>query len=253
MAVDLNCDLGEGAGSDAELLALVSSANIACGAHAGDEAAMRDTVRRARALGVAPGAHPGYADREHFGRRELGLPLAELGRLVRAQVRRLQGIAAGEGVALAHVKPHGALYHRVAQDPAAAAAVAAAVADCGPQLRYFGLAGSAGLAAARAAGLRVVAEAFADRTYRADGSLTARTRPDALVSDEAAAVAQALDLVLRGRVRSVDGPEVAVRADTICLHGDGPHAVAFARRLRAALAAAGVAVRAPGAAEERSC
>lgn len=222
---------------------LITSANIACGAHAGDEATMRATVALALQHGVALGAHPGFADREHFGRRELPVTPEEVFQLVRAQTFALQRIAQEAGARLGHVKLHGALYNMAARDPALAEAAAYAVRDAGPELVWFGLAGSASLAAVRECGLRVASEVFADRTYQADGSLTPRSRPDALITDEAAAVAQALRMLREGRVRATGGTEVAIQADTLCLHGDGAHAVDFARRIRAAFAEAGVDVR----------
>lgn len=247
-AIDLNCDLGEGAGADAELMPLVSSANIACGAHAGDDATMRETVRLALRHGVAIGAHPGFADREHFGRREMPVSPGEAEALVLDQVRRLQEVVRALGGALHHVKLHGALYNQASRDRALAAAVVAAVRAAAVP-RLYVLSGSVLEAVAREdGGVAVASEVFADRTYQRDGTLTPRTRPDALVADEATAVAQVLRFVRDGRVRATDGADVPVRADTVCLHGDGPHAVAFARRLRAELAAAGVAVRAPGGA-----
>lgn len=243
-AVDLNCDLGEGAGREAELLPLITTANIACGAHAGDETTMRATVDAARRCGVRVGAHPGFADPAHFGRRELSVSPDAIHALVLEQVRRLQEIAAEAGVRVGHVKPHGALYNLAARDPVVAGAVAAAVRAAGPGLALFALAGSVAVAAGQAAGLRVVQEVFADRTYRADGSLTPRNLPGALIDDDAVAVAQVLEMVRTGRVRATDGTRVPIVADTVCLHGDGPHAVVFARGLRVALAEAGVAVRA---------
>lgn len=248
-AIDLNCDLGEGAGADAELMPLVSSANIACGAHAGDDATMRETVRLALRHGVAIGAHPGFADREHFGRRELPVSPGEAEALVLDQVRRLQEVVHALGGALHHVKLHGALYNQVSCDRALATAVVAAVRASSSVPRLYVLSGSVLEAVAREDGrVAVASEVFADRTYQRDGTLTPRTRPDALVADEATAVAQVLRFVRDGRVRATDGTDVPVRADTVCLHGDGPHAVAFARRLRVDLAAAGIAVRAPGGA-----
>ncbi len=245
-AVDLNCDLGEGAGADPELMPLVSSANIACGAHAGDDATMRETVGLALRHGVAIGAHPGFADREHFGRRELPVSPREAGMLVLEQVRRLQDIARAFGGVVQHVKLHGALYNQASRDRDLAKAVVAAVREAARVPFLYVLSGSVLETVARARGdIAVVSEVFADRTYQRDGSLTPRTRPDALVADEESAVAQVLRFVRDGRVRATDGTDVAVRADTVCLHGDGPHAVAFARRLRSELAAAGVAVRAP--------
>lgn len=244
-AIDLNCDLGEGAGQDGALMPLVTSANIACGAHAGDEATMRATVRLARRHGVSIGAHPGFADREHFGRRELALSADEVGALVREQVMLLRVIAREEGGELAHVKPHGALYNLAARDASVAEAVAAAVASVDRGLRLFGLAGSASLVAGEAHGLRVVSEVFADRGYQADGSLMPRGSPEALIEDEAEAVAQVLRMVREGVVRAIDGTLVTIAADTVCLHGDGHGAVVFARGLRAALMNEGVGLRAP--------
>jgi len=244
MRIDLNCDLGEGAGHDAELMPLVTSANIACGAHAGDEATMRATVELALRHGVAIGAHPGFADREHFGRRELPVTLAEVGQLIEAQTRALQAIARAQGGRVTHVKPHGALYNLAARDAGVARAVAEGVRACDATLILFGLAGSVSLALACECGLRVASEVFADRTYQADGSLTPRSRADALITDEALAVAQVQRMIREGKVRATNGAEVAIAADTVCLHGDGAQAVAFARRLRAELAAAGVEAKA---------
>jgi UPF0271 protein len=243
-AIDLNCDLGEGAGHDAELMPLVTSANIACGGHAGDDRTMRIAIGLAAAHGVAIGAHPGFEDRPNFGRAELALAEREIFELVARQVRALAQIARAAERRLAHVKPHGGLYHLAARDRRTADAIARAVGSVDRGLVLVGLAGSHLLAAGRAAGLRVASEAFADRAYSPDGSLVPRTRPGALIGDAAAAAAQGLRLAREGRVRAADGTDVAVRADTLCLHGDGPAAVAFARRLRTELASAGVAVRA---------
>jgi UPF0271 protein len=242
--VDLNCDLGEAAGQDASLMALITSANIACGGHAGDASTMRAAVELARKHGVAIGAHPGFADRENFGRRELPATPAMVEDLVLAQIRSLELIARSCDASLTHVKPHGALYNLAARDAALARGVAMAVRRADPRLILVGLAGSQLPAAGRAAGLRVASEVFADRTYQSDGSLTVRSRPDALIPDEAVAVAQVLRMVRESLVRATDGREVPVVADTVCVHGDGPHAVEFVRRLRAELAAAGIAVQA---------
>ncbi len=238
--IDLNCDLGEGAGFDAELMSLITSANIACGAHAGDEATMRATVTLARAHGVAVGAHPGLVDRANFGRVERPLTGDEAARLVLGQVAALRAMAGAE---LRHVKLHGALYNQVARDPRLAAAVAGALARVERGLAVFALAGSEFERAARREGLRVAAEVFADRTYQADGSLTPRSRSDALFADADAAVAQVLRLLREGVVRATDGTEVRLTADTVCLHGDGAQAVEFARRLCWELQAAGIAVK----------
>jgi UPF0271 protein len=244
MTIDLNCDLGEGAGHDSELMALITSANIACGGHAGDADTMRAAVVLAIRHGVSIGAHPGYPDRLHFGRREQVIDPRDAGTMVTGQVRALQAIAAGCGGQLRHVKLHGALYNQAARDAALATSVAAAVWEVDPGLVFFGLAGSRLLAAGRLQGLRVASEVFADRTYRADGSLTPRSQPGALILDEDVAISQVLGMVGQGRVRAVDGTEVPIAADTVCLHGDGPHPVDFARRLRSELAAAGIELRA---------
>lgn len=242
--IDLNADLGEGSPEDAEVIRWVSSANIACGGHAGDADSMAAAVARCAAQGVRLGAHPGYPDRAGFGRRELGLTPAEIGMTVRAQVAALKAIADAAGVPLVHVKPHGALYHRAAQDPEVAAVLIALIRDLDPRLALVGLAGSPLLAAARAAGLAVLAEAFADRGYRADGGLQPRGLAGALIEDPAEVAAQALELVRNGQVRAVDGQCVAVRADTLCLHGDGAGAAARAAALHQALTAAGVRIAA---------
>ncbi len=240
--MDLNCDLGEGAGHDAELMPLVSSANIACGGHAGDETTMCATIRLAIEQGVAIGAHPGFADRENFGRKELPVSTYEIRGLVLQQVQHLLAIARQCGARVRHVKPHGGLYNMAARDSGVAQAVADSVYEADPRLLLVGLAGSQLLDAGAACGLGTVSEVFADRTYQADGSLTPRNQPGALITDESACVAQVLRMVREGKVRATDGSDVPVRADTICLHGDGEHAVAFARRLRAALEQAGVEI-----------
>lgn len=240
-AIDLNCDLGEGAGQDAALMPLITSANIACGAHAGNEATMRATMALARQHGVAIGAHPGFADRVNFGRKEIALSPAEVSELVERQIAALQALGP-----VGHVKAHGALYNMAGRDAALADAVAQAVRRRGPELVLFALAGSELIRAGRACGLRVASEVFADRTYQRDGSLTPRSRPDALIHDEEASVAQVLRMVRDGKVRTTDGTDAAIQADTICLHGDGPHAVAFARRLGVELRRAGIAIRALG-------
>lgn len=239
MKIDLNCDLGEGAGHDAALMPLITSANIACGAHAGDEAMMRATVALARQHGVAIGAHPGFSDRANFGRRELSLGPDEIHELVLGQIRQLQAMGP-----VKHVKPHGALYNMAAREITVAAAIVDALYEADPKLVLFGLAGSQMIAVADARGVPVASEVFVDRTYQPDGSLTPRSQPGALIMDEAVAVARALRMVREGRVRATDGTDLLIRADTLCLHGDGPHPVEFARRLRQEFLAAGIAVEA---------
>lgn len=243
MHVDLNADLGEGAPDDADLLALVSSANIACGWHAGDARLMQHTVAAALDRGVAIGAHPSYPDREHFGRREMQLKPDEVRADLIYQIGALDALVRAQGGRLHHVKPHGALYNQAARDPVLADAIATAVLDVDPSLALYGLAGSELLRAAERAGLCPVAEVFADRGYRADGSLVPRGQPGALVDGVDEAVARTLRMVRDGVVQAVTGETVRLRADTICLHGDGPHALAFARAVHAALTDAGVQLR----------
>lgn len=242
-SVDLNCDLGEGAGHDEELMPLISSANIACGGHAGDESTMRETIRLALRHHVAVGAHPGLVDRENFGRVELAVSPDEVRGLVFSQVQHLLAVALECNARVRHVKPHGALYNLAARDLEIAQAVANGVYEADPRLALMGLAGSQLIAAGQNCGLNTISEVFADRSYQADGSLTSRVQPGALLADEAAAAAQVLRMVREGRVTAVDGSDVLITADTICLHGDGEHAVAFARRLRAELQQAGLEVR----------
>ncbi|HXQ81527.1 MAG TPA: 5-oxoprolinase subunit PxpA [Opitutaceae bacterium] len=246
-SVDLNADVGEGCGFDAELVPLVSSVNIACGAHAGDLDTMRRTVALALRHGASIGAHPGFADREHFGRRELAVSPAEAAALVVEQARLLQKVAAGLGARIGHVKLHGALYNMAAWDTALATAVADALAEAnrqtGERWALVALAGSELVSIGRSRGLKVAAEAFADRTYRRDGTLTPRSDPGAVIVDEDAAARQVLRIAREGIVRAADGTEIPVDADTVCLHGDGPRAVSFARRIRGELEAAGIAVR----------
>ncbi|MES2693567.1 MAG: 5-oxoprolinase subunit PxpA [Verrucomicrobiota bacterium] len=239
--IDLNCDLGEGMGHDAELMPLITSANIACGAHAGDLESMIETVELAIKRHVNVGAHPGYFDLHNFGRTERAVNGPEAGRLVLMQLEQLFEVA---GDQLKHVKLHGALYNQVSRDPYLAETVATDLGRLWPDLMVYALAGSAFAQAARSRGLRVAEEFFADRTYQANGTLTPRTQPNALITDEDVAVAQVLQMMEKGTVRTADGREIALKADTICLHGDAPQAVAFAARLRRELKAAGVVVKA---------
>jgi UPF0271 protein len=237
--IDLNCDLGEGSGHDAELMPLICSANIACGEHAGDVSTMRDLVALAARHGVAVGAHPGYADRANGGRREMPLPPAALRELVVSQVVRLREMGP-----VRHVKPHGALYNLAARDRSIANVVANAVWEVDPSLILFALARSELVTAGRTRGLVVAQEVFADRSYQSDGSLTPRTDAGALINDEEQVVAQVLQMVRSGTVRATDGTHVKIKADTVCLHGDGPNAVKLAVALRRELALAGITVRA---------
>ena len=243
--VDLNCDMGESFGAwhlghDAAIMPFITSANIACGFHAGDPAVMKRTVRLALRHSLAIGAHPGLPDLVGFGRRNMDISAEEAFDMTVYQLGALAAIVRAEGGALHHLKPHGALYNMAATNAALAEALAEAVYKVQPELTLYGLAGSELTKAGEKLGLRTAHEVFADRTYQADGTLTPRRQPDALLTDTAAATAQVLRLVTEGRVRSQQGPDVALRADTVCLHGDGAHALEFAQQLNRALRAAGV-------------
>ncbi|MDR6971523.1 5-oxoprolinase subunit PxpA [Leifsonia shinshuensis] len=245
--IDLNSDLGESFGAwsmgdDAALLRLVSSANVACGFHAGDASTMLATCREAAANGVTVGAHVSYRDLAGFGRRSMDVPPGELRDEVLYQLSALHGLARVAGTAVRYVKPHGALYNRIVRDDAQARAVVDAVLAFDPSLALLGLAGSAVEHAARDAGLRFVREAFVDRGYRADGTLVPRTEPGALLTDDAAIAARAVRMVEEGRVTAADGTDIPVEVDSLCVHGDTPGAVTMARAVRDALAGAGVAV-----------
>ena len=248
-SIDLNCDLGDGSPAEStqtieDLLSLVSSANIACGLHAGDPSTVAATVRLAVQKGVAIGAHPGFADREGRGRRSMEVTPPQIYDLVLYQLGAVGAFARAEGARLRHVKPHGALYNMAAKDRGLADAIAAAVKAFDPTLRLVGPGGSELLRAADSAGLPFASEVFADRRYEPDASRTPRGQAGALIEDEAVAVAQALRLITEGRVRAVDGRDIGILADTLCLHGDSAHAVSLARSLRTALHAAGITVKA---------
>lgn len=237
-SIDLNCDVGEGIGLEAEILPWVSSANIACGAHAGDADTMKSVRAVAQAHGVAVGAHPGFADRENFGRREWELSDADLRMLLLNQLEALAEFGRFD-----YVKPHGALYNMAAKDDRMARIVAATVKEFDTELWLMGLAGSAGLKIAAETGLKTVAEAFADRRYDDQGRLLSRTLPNAVIGSPDEAIEQVLDLVQRGQVKSANGRMVPMAAESICLHGDNPAALRLARHLRAGLAAAEVEVQ----------
>ena len=244
MHIDLNADLGEGCDTDEMLLTLVSSANIACGWHAGDAQTMRNCVRWAMQNHVAIGAHPSFPDRENFGRSNMQLPPEEIINGMLYQLGALDAIIKAEGGRMSHVKPHGALYNQAAKDAVLANAICAAVRSFNPDLAVFGLAGSELIAAARHADLVAVEEVFADRAYQADGSLVRRTQPGAMIEEEAQAIAQTISLVRDKQVTAIDGSTVKVNAQTVCLHGDGAHALDFARTIRARLKQEGISVRA---------
>ena len=246
--VDLNCDMGEsfGAyriGADDVVFPFITSANVACGYHGGDPSVMRTTLERARREGVAVGAHPGFQDLIGFGRRNMDASPQEIYDLVVYQIGALLGFARAARTELQHVKAHGALYNMAAAKPELAAAIARAVRDVDSQLILFGLPGSHLISEGESAGLKTAGEAFADRNYMRDGSLVSRKRPDAQVHDADEAVRRAVRMVRDGLVTPVDGDDIRVKVDTICIHGDGPHAGEFAQRLRAGFEAAGIAVK----------
>jgi UPF0271 protein len=248
MHIDINCDMGESfgpwvMGADEQVMPNITSANIACGAHAGDPSVMRRTIRLAREAGVAIGAHPGFPDLQGFGRREIKVDLSEVEDSVLAQIGALAAIARSEEMTLQHVKAHGALYNMAARSRPLADAIVRAIKGFDASLVMFGLPNSPMIAAAHDAGLRVAAEGFADRAYQLDGSLTPRSEPGAVIHDPATVVERAQRMVRDGIVQTADGREVALRIDTICVHGDTPGAADLARRVRAALTESGAIVQ----------
>lgn len=249
--IDLNSDLGEQfgiyqMGRDDEILELVTSANIACGFHAGDPSAMRSTVKKALEKGTAIGAHPGLPDLVGFGRRSMAVSPQEVYDMVLYQIGALAAFVQSEGGKLQHVKPHGALYNMAAANLKLALAIAEATARFDSSLVLFGLAGSALIEAGQQFGLRTASEAFADRTYQDDGSLTPRHQPNALIHDPKQAAAQVIRMIKEGRVRTVQGSDWSLQADTICIHGDGDQALAFSRHIREALLTSGIELQAIG-------
>jgi UPF0271 protein len=245
LTIDLNADLGEGAWHDDELFELISSANIATGFHAGDADTMHAAVSIAKAHGVAVGAHPSFFDRENFGRKELELPDQEVFDAVAYQLGIFQAIASALDVQPNHVKPHGALYNMAVRDSKLADAIAQAIASVDPKLILFAPDNSELARAGEAHDLRIAREIFADRNYLNDGWLVPRTRPDALLRDPKEAAQRVLRMLREGKVRSIEGRDVDVRGETICLHGDTPGAVEFARELRTQLEHDGVRISAP--------
>lgn len=247
--IDLNADLGEGFGhsrlaEDQALLDLVSSANIACGFHAGDATTMRETIRAAASRGITIGAHPSYPDIPGFGRRELGLSPEEICFHVAYQLRAMREICMAENAKLSYVKAHGALYNRAARDPSAAAAIAQAISDVDPSLAVLGLPGSEMSSAATRNRLRFFAEAFADRAYKRDGSLVPRQQPGAVIHDVQAAVERAVTLLESDSIVADDGTAIGIAAQSLCVHGDNPDALPLLRQLRATLERSGVRVAA---------
>lgn len=253
-AIDLNSDLGESYGAwrmgdDEAMLAIVSSANIACGFHAGDPAGILQTVKKAAAKGVSVGAHVSYPDRVGFGRRDMDVTSAELTADVIYQIGALKGVAAAAGTSVRYVKPHGALYNRIATDPKQGAAVVEAIKAVDPMLVLMGLANAPILELARKAGLSVVAEAFADRAYTPEGHLVSRREAGAVLHDAQAIARRMLQLAKEGTIETIDGSVIRIDAQSICVHGDSPGAVEIAREIRRSFEAEGVVVRSflPGA------
>ena len=245
--VDLNCDMGEGIAADASIMPYVTSANIACGAHAGDASTMRATLLLAAQHHVAAGAHPGYPDRAGFGRQRMDMTAREVYDTVASQIDKLRGLARDADVPLMHVKPHGALYNDAATEQPVARAVVRAMYDVDPDLMLYGLAGSMLIHEAERLGVRAVPEAFVDRTYEQDGTLTSRGEEGAVIEDAAAAAAQAMRIVTARVVRCRNGSQISVRAETLCIHGDNARALLIARETRRVLKSAGVQVVAPSA------
>lgn len=247
--IDLNCDMGESwgtrvVGEDAEVMPWISSANVACGFHGGDPMVMRYTIDLAVKHHVTIGAHPSFHDLEGFGRNNMDLSAVEIYHLVLYQISALKGMAEACGARLHHVKPHGALYNMAAGSSIYANAIAAAVRDLDADLVLYGLSGSELIRAGQSKGLLTCSEVFADRTYQDDGSLTPRGMPNALITDKEKAVEQVMMMVGEGKVRTVSGTSIPIRAETICIHGDHGGAAIFVRELNLALRAAGYSIRA---------
>src|SRR5699024_10725258 len=241
MNIDINCDMGESfgvynMGRDEEILDYITSANIACGFHAGDQSTMRKTVKMALEKDVGIGAHPGFPDLNGFGRRYIALSPEEIYELVIYQVGALQGFVKAEGGTMQHVKAHGALYNHAAKDKSIAESIAKAVYDLDPELILFGLAGGELVEAGEQVGLPTASEVFADRTYQEDGSLTSRREKDALILDQEVASSQVVQMAKNGKVRSQQGTDISIKADTVCIHGDGIHALEFAQQINQGLA-----------------
>jgi len=243
--IDLNCDMGEGMDNDALLMPLISSANIACGYHAGSDSIMRATVALAKQSGVSIGAHPGFSDKENFGRTEMQLNENELYQLLWDQLTLMQSITQEASVHMQHVKSHGALYNMAARDVFMARVIAQAVKDFDANLIFYGLSGSYLISEAQAIGLRTASEVFADRTYQDNGSLTPRSQANALIQDHETSLAQVLQMIQEQTVESVTGKIISLSAETICIHGDGPHALSFAQQINTALHTASIKIQSP--------
>lgn len=238
--IDINCDMGEGVGNEEALMPFISSANIACGYHAGDANSILHTLELCKQYKVAPGAHPSFLDRANFGRREMELPVTELYELIIQQLLIMQEMADMADVSLRHVKPHGALYNMSARDQLIAQVIAKAVKNFNSQLILVGLSGSCSIEQAIEIGLDTISEVYADRTYQDDGTLTPRVTEGAMITDPAKAAAQVLEMVQEGTVTTVSGSKIPIIAESICLHGDGPHVLEFAKTIQQTLKAKGI-------------
>lgn len=248
LSVDLNCDMGEGMSNDSALMKYISTANIACGGHAGDDDSIRRTIEMALENGVAIGAHPSYNDKENFGRiewLEKNLSFEQLKRDLIRQLTKFSAICDEFGIKVHHVKPHGALYNRAAKDREVAELIAAVMLELNYPRLLYGLSGSPQETITDGFGIRFVKEVFSDRTYQTDGSLTPRSVKGALIEDSDTSIRQVLAMVKAGTVKSLDGIEIAVKAETICIHSDGSQALDFAINLRSTLEREGVVVEAP--------
>jgi UPF0271 protein len=252
LSIDLNCDMGESThlwqyhiDKDRSLLPFLSSVNLACGFHAGDAHTMHELVGAAITADVAIGAHPGFNDKENFGRTNVTLPPAAVYDIVLYQIGALDAFLKVMGSRLHHVKPHGALYNMAAKDEVMASAICKAVYDYDKGLVLYGLSGSMLIAAAHATGLKTCSEVFADRTYQDDGQLTPRSQPNAMIEDTAQALAQVLQMVGQRMVTSMNGKEVPIVAETVCIHGDGAHAVEFAKAIHTALQESHISIQYP--------
>ena len=235
MRITINCDIGEGMGDDAAIMPFIQSANIACGYHAGDMETMRNTIAACMEHGVSIGAHPSFYDRENFGRKEFNLPVHELYELVIQQLLLINDMVESMVALIQHVKPHGALYNLAARDIITARCIARAVKDFDSRLTLVGLSGSHSITEASIMGLKTASEVFADRTYQDDGSLTPRSLPGAMITDTAALLKQVHQIVKDGSVTTLNGTIIPLHADTICIHGDGPHALPFAQAIHQSL------------------
>lgn len=246
--VDLNCDLGESFGAytigrDSDVIPLISSANIACGWHAGDAVVMSKTVKAAAETGIAVGAHPGFPDLVGFGRRNMTVTPAEAKAYIQYQVGALNAFCTAEGLRMQHVKPHGSLYNMAAKDATLARAICEGIASISDNLILMGLSGSLMADAAAAVGIPFASEVFADRAYEDDGTLVARSKPGAVITDDNEAAARVVEMALYGTVTSVSGKKIAIKADSICVHGDNAHALEFVKLIRSRLSENGVVIK----------